>query len=105
MKFVDLDAQNSRLKGEIDTGIQRFLNSQAFIQGPEVRALETAGVPSNVYYLRPVHLQAAYLDFGGGEGSPPVADQLCQVVLSLPMHPYLFEAEIDQVCLAVSSRP
>lgn len=63
--------------------------------------LKDAGVPSNVYYPRPMHLQPAYLPFGDGEGSLPVAEQLCQQVLSLPMHPYLLESEIEQICSAV----
>ena len=36
-----------------------------------------------------------------GEGSLPVAESLSHVVLSLPMHPYLTQSEIDQVCDAV----
>jgi UDP-2-acetamido-2-deoxy-ribo-hexuluronate aminotransferase len=64
-------------------------------------ALKDAGVPSNVYYPRPMHLQPAYLSFGEGEGSLPAAEQLCQEVLSLPMHPYLLESEIEQICAAV----
>ena len=63
--------------------------------------LKAAGVPSNVYYPRPMHLQPAYREYGAGEGSLPVAEQLSRVVLSLPMHPYLTDVEIEQVCTAV----
>ena len=45
-----------------------------------------------------MHLQPAYLEFGGREGSLPVSEHLSDVVLSLPMHPYLTTEEIDQVC-------
>jgi dTDP-4-amino-4,6-dideoxygalactose transaminase len=45
-----------------------------------------------------MHLQSAYLEYGAGEGSLPVAEQLSRVVLSLPMHPYLTATEIDYVC-------
>lgn len=65
--------------------------------------LKAAGVPSNVYYPRPMHLQPAYLEFGNGEGSLPVAESLSQVVLSLPMHPYLSSDEIDEVSAALIS--
>lgn len=65
--------------------------------------LKAAGVPSNVYYPRPMHLQPAYVDYGNGPGSLPVAEQLSQVVLSLPMHPYLTAEEIDHVANAVIS--
>jgi dTDP-4-amino-4,6-dideoxygalactose transaminase len=67
------------------------------------KRLKAAGVPSNVYYPRPMHLQSAYEAYGAGQGSLPVAESLSQVVLSLPMHPYLSAAEIDQVCTAVIS--
>jgi dTDP-4-amino-4,6-dideoxygalactose transaminase len=63
--------------------------------------LKANGVPSNVYYPRPMHLQPAYLEFGDGIGSLPVGEKLSQEVLSLPMHPYLTDGEVDQVCAAV----
>ncbi len=63
--------------------------------------LRAAGIPSNVYYPRPMHLQPAYLSYGDGEGSLPIAEQLSQTVLSLPMHPYLTPDEINQVAAAV----
>jgi dTDP-4-amino-4,6-dideoxygalactose transaminase len=50
-----------------------------------------------------MHLQSAYLEYGAGEGSLPVAEQLSQVVLSLPMHPYLSDEEVDQVSSALIS--
>ncbi|ABC64750.1 DegT/DnrJ/EryC1/StrS family aminotransferase [Erythrobacter litoralis] len=65
--------------------------------------LKDAGVPANVYYPRPMHLQPAYLEFGDGEGSLPVAERLSEIVLSLPMHPYLSSDETSQVVDAVIS--
>lgn len=63
--------------------------------------LKAVGVPSNVYYPRPMHLQPAYIGYGEGEGSLPCAERLSDIVLSLPMHPYLTEDEIAEVCDAV----
>jgi UDP-2-acetamido-2-deoxy-ribo-hexuluronate aminotransferase len=63
--------------------------------------LKAMGVPSNVYYPCPMHLQPAYRAFGEGAGSLPVAEELSKVALSLPMHPYLSDAEIDHICSAV----
>lgn len=60
--------------------------------------LKDAGIPSNVYYPRPMHLQEAYLEYGDGEGSLPVSERLSDEVLSLPMHPYLTDEEISRVC-------
>lgn len=88
-------------------GAERFAWAQFTVKvenRDEVQArLKAVGVPSNVYYPRPMHLQSAYLEFGEGEGSLPVAEQLSKVVLSLPMHPYLSNDEIDQVSAALIS--
>ena len=62
-------------------------------------ALKAEGIPSMVYYPKPMHLQTA---FAGLSARPcPVATSLCDRVLSLPMHPYLIEDQIDTVCTAV----
>lgn len=100
-------AYTERLGGTVATpvmpvGADRFAWAQYTIKvddrdGVQER-LKAAGVPSNVYYPRPMHLQPAYRRFGGGEGSLPVSEYLCTAVLSLPMHPYLTTAEIDRVC-------
>ncbi|MBR7150074.1 MAG: DegT/DnrJ/EryC1/StrS family aminotransferase, partial [Oscillospiraceae bacterium] len=51
--------------------------------------LSEKGIPSMVYYPRPLHRQTAYLHLGYEEGSLPVSEKLSKFVLSLPMHPYL----------------
>lgn len=54
-----------------------------------------------IYYPVPLHLQAAYRHLGMKPGSLPVAEQVAQEVLSLPMYPELTEAQIKQVADAV----
>lgn len=66
------------------------------------KSLKEAGVPTAVYYPRPMHLQTAYARFGGGPGSLPVSEDLCGRVLALPMNPYLDNASAEHVCMAVS---
>jgi UDP-2-acetamido-2-deoxy-ribo-hexuluronate aminotransferase len=87
------------------TGADRFAWAQYTIKVPDRDAvqanLKASGIPSNVYYPRPMHLQPAYLEFGHGEGSLPVAEKLSCEVLSLPMHPYLTANEIERICAAV----
>lgn len=63
--------------------------------------LAAAGIPSVVYYPTPMHLAEAYRAHGEGEGSLPVGEALCREVLSLPMHPFLSDADADRVCDAV----
>ena len=60
--------------------------------------LKAAGIPSMVYYPKPMHMQQA---FGPGMGYEPdcsVTERLCDTVLSLPMHPYLTDEDIETVC-------
>ncbi len=65
--------------------------------------LAEKGVPSAVYYPRPMHLQTAYKAYGNGEGSLPVTEKLCKTVLSLPMHPYIDDEVVDFICDSVRS--
>ena len=67
-----------------------------------MRALGDRGIPTQIYYPRPMHLQNAYLDFANGPGSLPVSERLCSEVLALPMHPYLQEETVGEICEAIS---
>lgn len=59
--------------------------------------LKENGIPSMVYYPNPMHKQTAYKDLGYKEGDFPVTEKLCKTVLSLPLHPYITDKEIQQV--------
>jgi UDP-2-acetamido-2-deoxy-ribo-hexuluronate aminotransferase len=59
--------------------------------------LKDAGVPTAVYYPRPLHTQPAYETFPCGPGGLPVTDAAARRVMSLPMHPYLTEAVQDYI--------
>jgi dTDP-4-amino-4,6-dideoxygalactose transaminase len=61
------------------------------------------GIPTEVYYRRPLHLQPPYGRYGDGPGSLPVTEALCDRILSLPMHPYLDEKAANRICDAVVS--
>lgn len=66
-------------------------------------SLKASGIPAMVYYPKPMHLQTAFqAGIAGLTGnSCPTATSLCTRVLSLPMHPYLTEEDIDIVCNTV----
>lgn len=65
--------------------------------------LSEQGVPTAVYYPRPLHLQTAFQEFGAGAGSIPNSEALSGEVLSLPMHPYMPEETAARICAAVSA--
>jgi UDP-2-acetamido-2-deoxy-ribo-hexuluronate aminotransferase len=68
-------------------------------------AMKERGVPSAIYYPKPLHHQPAYAGAhaAGLPNGPglPVSEGLCHRVLSLPMHPYLDEAQVDAVAKAL----
>lgn len=51
--------------------------------------LKEKGIPTMVYYPGPMHLQKAFAYLNYQKGDFPVAEQLCEEVVSLPMHPNL----------------
>jgi UDP-2-acetamido-2-deoxy-ribo-hexuluronate aminotransferase len=53
--------------------------------------LKESGVPTAVYYAKPLHQQTAYQHYPVAGNGLPVSDRLAGEVLSLPMHPYLAE--------------
>ncbi len=63
--------------------------------------LAAAGIPSAIYYPRPLHQQTAYRGFPVVAGGCPVAEQAAGEVLSLPMHPYLDAATQERIVAAL----
>jgi dTDP-4-amino-4,6-dideoxygalactose transaminase len=63
--------------------------------------LKAEGVPTGIYYPKPMHQQTAYRHYPSAEGGLPVSDQLAAEVLSLPMHPYLGPEMQDRIVEAV----
>jgi dTDP-4-amino-4,6-dideoxygalactose transaminase len=64
--------------------------------------LRERGVGSQVYYPLPIHRQRAYRDMGY-EDKLPVAERLCEEILSLPVHPSLTDTELERIVEAVNS--
>lgn len=57
--------------------------------------LADAGIDTMVYYATPMHLQKAYQSVAFPKGTFPIAEQLCEEVLSIPIHTTLTDVEID----------
>jgi len=67
------------------------------------RHLVQAGVDAVVRYPMPIHLQKSFADCGWKAGEFPVAEQLAQELLCLPVRPDLSAAEVDYVANCVRS--
>jgi len=64
-------------------------------------ALKAQGIPTAIYYPKPMHQQTAYRHYPVADGGLPVSERLSQDVISLPMHAYLEPAAQDRVIKAV----
>jgi dTDP-4-amino-4,6-dideoxygalactose transaminase len=63
--------------------------------------LKGQGIPTAIYYAKPLHHQAAYRGFPVVEGGLPVSERLAEEVISLPMHAYLERPVQDRIVAAV----
>jgi UDP-2-acetamido-2-deoxy-ribo-hexuluronate aminotransferase len=66
------------------------------------KKLQDAGVPTSIYYFKPLHQHKAFAAYAP-KGGLPVCEKLAQRVLSLPMHPYLTDGQVDRVVAAVKA--
>lgn len=62
--------------------------------------MKSAGVPSAIYYPKPLHRQPAYAAAHDG-AALPVSEDLATRIMALPIHPDLTEAQAHRVCDAV----
>jgi dTDP-4-amino-4,6-dideoxygalactose transaminase len=63
--------------------------------------LESAAIPTMIYYPGPLHIQKAYRDPGCSENDFPVTSMLCREVLSLPMHPEMEQDQLEHITESV----
>ena len=59
--------------------------------------LKEQGIPTMIYYPKPMHKQDAFADLQCGDEDYAVTNKLCKTVLELPMHPYLEDADIEKI--------
>ena len=63
--------------------------------------LKEQGIPTAIYYPIPLHRQVAYKKYPTAPGGLPESERVAQDVISLPMHPYLTEADQGKIINAV----
>jgi UDP-2-acetamido-2-deoxy-ribo-hexuluronate aminotransferase len=99
---------SQNLDGYVQVPVIRDYNTSSWaqytIQSPKrekIREhLHSRGIPTAVHYPLPLHRQKAF-GLDDTALSYPVSEGLSQRVVSLPMHPFLCEDEIDTICEAV----
>lgn len=80
---------------------QYTLRIPGFDRDAFVASLKLVGVPTAIYYPKPLHRQTAYQDYPHSGQGLPAADRLAAEVVSLPMHPYLDEQTQTRIVAAV----
>jgi dTDP-4-amino-4,6-dideoxygalactose transaminase len=85
------------MDGCISTWAQYVLRVDAAKRASFIDALKVKGVPTAIYYPKPLHQQTAYKRFPVAGNGLPVSDRVCHEVVALPMHPYLDVATQDYI--------
>lgn len=65
--------------------------------------LKSSGIPTMIYYVKPLHLQGAFASLGYKKGDFPISEDVSTRIFSLPMHPYLEQDVIDRVVSTVTN--
>lgn len=59
------------------------------------KKLKEEGIPTNIYYIKPMHKQGAFKNTRSASADCPNTARLCSSVLCLPIHPYLNDDEVQ----------
>jgi len=62
-----------------------------------VEKLQQNNVPTAIYYKYPIHLMKAFSYLGYQKDDFPISEILSKRILSLPMHPYLSEDDVELI--------
>ncbi|UOE48307.1 DegT/DnrJ/EryC1/StrS family aminotransferase [Mucilaginibacter sp. SMC90] len=63
--------------------------------------LNNHGIGTGIHYPVPAHLQKAYSHLGYQKGDFPIAEELAETCLSLPLNPGMSDEEIEYVCKTI----
>jgi len=99
---------NERLQGIVETPVipegyySSFAQYTIKLQNKEQRdklqaKLKEQGIPTMIYYSIPMHKQRAFSYLECDDQDFEVTNSLCDIVLSLPMHPYLSKEEVSLI--------
>jgi dTDP-4-amino-4,6-dideoxygalactose transaminase len=66
-----------------------------------IARLKEKGIPSNIYYPVPLHLQPAYLSYGGKKGDFHHTEYAAEHILALPMHSEMTKEDTEYIATNV----
>ena len=68
------------------------------------KVLSDNGIPTAIYYPKPLHLQTAFASLGYKKGDFPISEDCAERIFSLPMHPYLNENDQRKISEVINGR-
>lgn len=99
--LADIVATPRIMPGCVSTWAQYTIRVDSRRRDAFQAALQAKGVPTTVYYPKPLHQQTAYRHFPVAGNGLPISERVAQEVISLPMHPYLDETTQDYIIESV----
>ena len=99
-KLKDADLEDKLVLPQIKNGFtsswaQYTVQLSQNINRAELQSkLKAEGIPTMIYYMKPMHLQGAFAGTDSAVADCPITERLCKTVLSLPMHPYMEEKDV-----------
>ena len=124
----DIFPEEIELRQQVASRYSQLLNKQAEVQAPVVpekmtsawtqysvlakdeahrtqlqAKLKEAGIPTAIYYPKPLHLQTAFKSLGYKDGDFPISEDFSGRIFSLPMHPYLSNSDQEIIVRNLSA--
>jgi dTDP-4-amino-4,6-dideoxygalactose transaminase len=93
----DLAVTPQVMDGCVSTWAQYTIRIPAERRDGFINQLKAKGVPTAIYYPKPLHQQTAYRRFPVAGNGLPVSERVALEVVALPMHPYLDAATQDYI--------
>ena len=124
----DIFPEEIELRQQVARRYSQLLNQQAEVQTPVVpekmtsawaqysvlakdethrtqlqAKLKETGIPTAIYYPKPLHLQTAFKSLGYKEGDFLISEDFSGRIFSLPMHPYLSNSDQEIIVRNLSA--
>jgi len=110
MRYTQLLDQNREVQAPLVPGEMKSAWAQYSVLATDENhrsklqaKLKEDGIPTAIYYPKPLHLQTAFESLGYKEGDFPVSEDCSSRIFSLPMHPYLSSSDQEKIVQVLSS--
>ncbi|MGC2108081.1 MAG: DegT/DnrJ/EryC1/StrS family aminotransferase [Candidatus Korobacteraceae bacterium] len=102
MRLTDLPVRMYEVPAECEATYHLMV---VCVDDPQSLAKHLAGfgIETGFHYPIPVHLQSAFKSLGFSAGDFPIAEEICQQAISLPIFPEMTDEQLTWVCEAIDN--